>query len=104
MKRWVAAAACAVGLLASAHASADAVVNVSVRNAAGQAVDGVVQLRPTGPGKSFSCSTSRGGCTMRSVPGGSYVVTFRPRKGTAPAPRKVMIPPTGKADLHISAK
>jgi hypothetical protein len=41
---------------------------------------------------------------MRSVPGGRYIVVFKPNSGSATAPKKVMIPPDGKADLHIAAK
>ena len=40
---------------------------------------------------------------MRSVPGGRYVVVFKPKSGKATTPKKVMIPPSGKADLHIAA-
>jgi hypothetical protein len=41
---------------------------------------------------------------MRSVPGGRYLAVFKPASGSATAPKKVMIPPDGKADLHIAAK
>jgi hypothetical protein len=41
---------------------------------------------------------------MRSVPGGRYVVVFTPTSGNSTAPKKVMIPPDGSADLHIAAK
>jgi hypothetical protein len=41
---------------------------------------------------------------MRSVPGGRYLAVFKPNSGSATAPKKVMIPPDGKADLHIAAK
>lgn len=93
-----------VGLLVPAHANADAVVHVIVRSADQKPVDGRVDLKPLGDGRSFKCSTVKGACTMNSVPGGSYIVTFQPNKGSATAPRKVMIPPDGAADLHISAK
>ena len=104
MRRFVAAILCALSLLVTTHASADAVVHVIVRNIDEQPVDGLVKLRPLGDGKSFNCSTVKGACTMRSVPGGSYIVTFQPSKGGSTTPRKVMIPPDGEADLHISAK
>ena len=104
MRRFVATFLCALSLLVTTEASADAVVRVLVRNMDDQPVDGMVQLKPLGDGKSFSCSTAKGACMIRSVPGGSYIVTFRPNKGSAPSPRKVMIPPDGEADLHISAK
>jgi len=41
---------------------------------------------------------------MRSVPGGRYLAVFKPKSGSATAPKKVMIPPDGNADLHIAAK
>lgn len=79
-------------------AKADAVVNVKVHGGG----DGRVEL--SGDGGKFTCTTSQGSCTIRSVPGGRYVVVFKPKSGTATAPKKVMIPPDGSADLHISAK
>ena len=112
MRRFVATILCAlslsvglsVGLLVPGHASADAVVHVIIRNIDERPVDGLVKLKPLDDGKSFSCSTVKGTCTISSVPGGSYIVTFQPNKGRSTAPRKVMIPPEGEADLHISAK
>lgn len=104
MKRFFVTVLCGLSLLIATEASADAVVRVLVRNMQGKPVDGAVKLKPLSDGKSFSCSTVKGACTMKSVPGGSYVVTFQPNKGSAPNPRKVMIPPDGEADLHISAK
>jgi hypothetical protein len=98
----MAALVCVSSLALAAPASADAVVHVIVRNRDNKPVDGRVSLK--GDGKSFGCSTSNGECTMRAVPGGSYIVTFKPSQGSSTAPRKVMIPPEGKADLHISAK
>lgn len=85
-------------LFAAAGASADAVVRVSVHGGG----DGQVQL--SGEGGTFTCTTSQGSCTIRSVPGGRYVAIFKPKSGSATAPKKVMIPPSGTADLHISAK
>ena len=102
MKRAIAAFICALGLTITAPVQADAVVNVRVRNADNQPVDGRVELN--GEGGVFTCTTSQGGCTMRAVPGGQYIVVFRPRSGSATTPKKVMIPPDGKADLHIAAK
>ncbi len=85
-------------LFASSQASADAVVRVSVHGGG----DGQVQL--SGEGGTFTCTTSQGSCTSRSVPGGRYVVVFKPKSGSPTAPKKVMIPPDGKADLHLAAK
>ncbi|MDH3624400.1 MAG: hypothetical protein OES69_18955 [Myxococcales bacterium] len=104
MRRVVATVLCALSLVVTTQASADAVVRVRVRNMNNEPVDGTVQLKPLGDGKSFGCSTVKGACMISSVPGGSYIVTFRPKEGSSPNPRKVMIPPDGEADLHISAK
>lgn len=104
MRSGLAVLMCAVALLVAAPASADAVVNAIVRNAAKQPVDGEVSLSPTGEGKRFRCTTSKGACTIRGVPGGRYIVTFRPKAGSPTAPRKVVIPPSGNTDLHIAAK
>jgi len=102
--RLIATVLCAVVISVAAPVSADAVVRVIVRNSSNAPVDGKVSLKPQGEGKSFACTTSKGACTMRSVPGGPYIVTFRPKSGSATAPRKVMIPPSGEAEMHIAAK
>lgn len=91
-----------LALCMSTAAQADAVVHVKVRNASNQAVDGRVEL--SGQGGTFTCTTSQGNCTLRSVPGGRYTVVFKPKSGSATAPKKVMIPPDGSADLLIAAK
>ena len=98
MKRAAATVVWALALMLTTGARADAVVNVHVRGGA----DGQVQLR--GDGGTFTCTTSQGSCTIRSVPGGRYVVVFNPKNGNPTAPKKVMIPPDGSADLHIAAK
>ncbi len=98
MKRAAATVVCAFALMLTTEASADAVVNVKVHGGG----DGQVEL--SGEGGSFTCTTSQGSCTIRSVPGGRYVVVFKPKSGNPTAPKKVMIPPDGTADLHISAK
>jgi hypothetical protein len=102
MMRTFAIVVCALGLLIASEAKADAVVNVKVRNSSNQAVDGRVEL--SGDGGRFTCTTSQGGCTIRSVPGGRYTVLFVPKSGSATAPKKVMIPPDGSAELLIAAK
>lgn len=104
MKTSFAAILCTLIWLVSVPASADAVVHVIVRDAASKPVDGAVSLQPVGEGKSFGCTTADGACTIRGVAGGRYIASFRPKSGSAPAPRKVVIPPTGSADLHITAK
>ncbi len=98
MKRVAAAAICIFAFMWTAGVRADAVVNVRVHGGG----DGRVEL--SGEGGTFTCTTSQGGCTIRSVPGGRYVVVFKPKSGSPTAPKKVMIPPDGSADLHITAK
>jgi hypothetical protein len=98
MKHALATVICAMALLLTTQAKADAVVNVTVQGGD----DGRVEL--SGDGGTFSCTVSQGRCTIRSVPGGRYVAVFRPKSGKPTAPKKVMIPPDGKADLYISAK
>lgn len=102
MIRGLAIVVCALGLLISSGVRADAVVHVKVHGASNQAVDGRVEL--SGDGGRFTCTTSQGSCTIRSVPGGRYTVVFVPKSGSATAPKKVMIPPNGSAELRIAAK
>jgi hypothetical protein len=102
MSRVAAILVCALSLMVTTEVKADAVVHVKVRSADNKPVDGRVEL--SGGGGTFTCTTSQGSCTMRSVPGGRYIAVFRPKSGSATAPKKVMIPPDGKADLLIAAK
>jgi hypothetical protein len=102
MNRIAAILLCALGLMVAAPASADAVVNVKVRSGDNRPVDGRVQL--SGDGGTFTCTTNQGSCTLRGVPGGRYIAVFTPKSGKATAPKSVMIPPDGQADLHIAAK
>ncbi len=102
MKRVAVILVCAFSLLVTTHVKADAVVHVKVRSADNKPVDGRVEL--SGEGGTFTCTTSQGSCTMRAVPGGRYVAVFKPNSGTSTSPKNVMIPPDGKADLHIAAK
>lgn len=102
MKHGLTILVCALGLFMASGARADAVVHVKVRNASNQSVDGRVEL--SGDGGRFTCTTSQGSCTIRSVPGGRYTVVFAPKSGSATAPKKVMIPPDGSAELLIAAK
>lgn len=82
-------------------ARADALVVVEVR--AGKAIaDGTVTLTPKAGGKAHQCKTVRGSCTLDGVPGGLYTATIVPVAGKAPKPRTVMIPPSGRVELHLS--
>jgi len=102
MSRAAAIVVCILSLMFTAEVKADAVVHVKVRSADNKPVDGRVEL--SGAGGTFTCTTSQGSCTLRSVPGGRYVAVFKPASGSATSPKKVMIPPDGQADLHIAAK
>ena len=101
MSRAAAILVCVLSIMVTAQVKADAVVHVKVRSADNKPVDGRVEL--SGDGGTFTCTTSQGSCTMRSVPGGRYLAVFQPKSGSSTAPKKVMIPPDGKADLHIAA-
>ena len=102
MRRVAAIVVCALSLMVTAQVKADAVVHVKVRSADNEPVEGRVEL--SGGGGTFTCTTSQGSCTLRSVPGGRYMAVFKPASGSATTPKKVMIPPNGQADLHIAAK
>jgi hypothetical protein len=102
MRRAAAILVCALSLMFAAPVRADAVVHVKVRSGDNKPVDGRVEL--SGAGGTFTCTTSQGSCTLRSVPGGRYMAVFKPASGSATTPKKVMIPPNGQADLHIAAK
>jgi hypothetical protein len=79
-------------------------VIVEVRTPSGEAPDGKVTLEPVGGGKSYSCTTTRGECTLEGVPGGRYLATLTPKEGEAPAPRRVMIPPSGEVTVHVPTR
>ena len=102
VRRVVAGVVCLLSLALASPVWAEAVVNVKVHSADNKPVDGRVELH--GQGGRFTCTTSQGSCTMRNVPGGRYVVVFKPKSGSPTNPKKVMIPPSGKADLHIAAR
>jgi hypothetical protein len=83
-------------------AAAQATVVVQVRTPDGEPAEGKVTLVPKGEGQRHQCTTREGKCSMEGVPGGSYEVRLEPADGKAPPPRKVMIPPSGKATLIVS--
>ncbi|MEM9861062.1 MAG: hypothetical protein AAF938_05575 [Myxococcota bacterium] len=89
-----------LSLALAAVAFAEALVVVEVRTAGGQAVDGRVSL--SGPGGSFSCQTSGGGCRIEGVPGGRYTVSFTSSSGQSTS-RPAVIPPEGRVTLHVAA-
>lgn len=85
-------------------AFAEALVVVEVRTPAGAAAEGTVVLAPLGEGATHRCTTKAGTCQMEKVPGGRYTVTVEPTAGDAPAPRKVVIPPSGRVSLIVSTR
>lgn len=91
-------------LSVSLVAGAQSRVVVEVRTPAGEVADGRVTLEPEGGGKSFSCTTRRGQCTLEGVPGGRYIAKLEPNQGEAPAPRRVMIPPSGEVTVHVPTR
>ena len=97
--------ACAVIAFTASGVSAQARVLVEVRNPDGGKVNGQVTLSATGDtNKKFTCRTSGGRCTISGVPGGRYVVVFRPNKGKAGSPQQAMIPPDGEVKLRVSSR
>lgn len=91
-----------VGVAASARA--DALVVVQVRNAAGAPADAKVTLETNAGQRVADCTTTAGTCEMAGVPGGSYKARVEPRSGKAPAPRNVMIPPSGRVSLIVNTE
>lgn len=90
--------------LLTTQVRADAEVRVRVEDATGQAADGKVTLESASESaKRFSCTTQKGSCTIKGVPGGQYLVVFSPAKGSSTKPRKVMIPPNGQVKLRVAA-
>ena len=83
-------------------ASADAVVVVKLRDPDGNPADGKVTLKAVGKKGEHKCQTSKGMCQISGVPGGKYMVVVVPDSGSAPSPRKAMIPPSGKVELFVS--
>jgi len=84
-------------------ARADALVSVQLKDANGQPAEGKVTLLDAQGKPVASCDAHAGKCDMQNVPGGAFTVTVQPTKGNAPKPRKVMIPPSGKVALVVTA-
>src|SRR5688572_14460066 len=80
-------------------ALAQARVVVEVRNPGGIIADGELTLTAVSGGATFSCRTVAGTCELSDVPGGQYTATLRPANGNPPAPRTVVIPPSGRVTL-----
>lgn len=85
-------------------ALAQARVLVEVRNPGGIIADGELTLTAQSGGATFVCRTVAGSCELNGVPGGPYTATLRPVNGEPPAPRTVMIPPSGRVTLRVSTQ
>lgn len=79
-------------------------VIVEVRTPEGDVADGKVTLEAVKGGERHSCTTTRGRCVLEGVPGGKYMAKLEPAKGEAPAPRRVMIPPSGEVTVHVPTR
>lgn len=85
-------------------ARADALVEVELRNGAGEPAEGEVTLESLDGKKVAGCATAQGRCALGQVPGGDYRVRVAPREGKAPKPRRVMVPPDGKVSLIVNTE
>lgn len=90
--------------LVAAGARADAVVEVQVRDAAGEPAEGEVVLESLEGKRVAGCTTVKGLCSLGNVPGGSYRVKVAPVAGKAPRPKRVMVPPEGKVTLIVNTE
>ena len=86
----------------SLPAFAEATVSVELKDAKGASADGEVSLYTKAGERVASCTTQAGRCEMSAVPGGMYEARVAPKKGAAPKPHSVMIPPSGTAKLIVS--
>jgi hypothetical protein len=84
-------------------ASAEALVSVQLKDGAGQPSEGKVSLRDAAGKTIATCQARAGKCEMPNVPGGTFTVTVEPAHGSAPKPRKVLIPPKGKVALVLTS-
>jgi hypothetical protein len=85
-------------------AFAQARVVVEVRSPGGIIADGELTLTAQEGGGTFSCATIAGTCELSGVPGGVYTASLRPTNGAPPAPRTVVIPPSGRVTLRVSTQ
>lgn len=85
------------------HAHAEALVTVQLKDGQGRPAEGKVTLLDAENKPIASCQAQAGKCEMRGVPGGTFTVTVQPSQGEAPKPRRVLIPPSGKVALVVTA-
>jgi hypothetical protein len=90
-------------VLWATHVHAEALVTVQLKNGQGQPGEGKVTLLDAESKPVASCDAHAGKCEMHNVPGGTFTVTVQPAQGDAPKPRKVLIPPSGKVALVVTA-
>ena len=90
----------AIVLSFPALAAADASIAVRLIDAEGRPVDGTVTLQKSGVTR--SCRTTAARCTV-TAPAGSYTVTMRPVRGSAPPPRSFTVPASGSISLALTA-
>ena len=90
--------------LVSLGASAEALVEVELRNAAGEPAEGEVTLESLDGKRVAGCTTEKGRCALGAVPGGDYRVRVAPRAGKPPRARRVMVPPEGKVSLIVNTE
>ena len=93
------AAGFTLAISTAATAQAHSRVQVQLTDSAGRPVDGTVTM--TGPA-TLSCRTTAARCTI-TAPAGTYRVTLRPVRGTAPAPRTLRVPASGTTSLALRA-
>ncbi len=89
-------------LVAPSPASAEATVEVTLKDGSGKLAEGVVTLSDAQGSAVARCEAREGRCEMPNVAGGNYTVTVKPKVGPEPKPRKVMIPPSGKVALMVA--
>ncbi len=82
-------------------AFAEATVIVELKAADGSPVDGTVEL--TKGDAKHRCTTEKGRCEIKAVPGGMYNVEVSQGDRPAPKPKSVMIPPSGEVKLIVNA-
>lgn len=87
-------------LLVTSAALAEPVVTVHVRRA-GATADGTVTVTDA-DGRSVSCETVRGECTLRGLTAGRHRVVAVGPDGQQSEPRAVMLPPDGEVSLFVS--
>ncbi|MFT3923544.1 MAG: hypothetical protein QM778_13520 [Myxococcales bacterium] len=85
----------------ASSALAEATVIVDLKTADGASAEGTVELKK-GDAK-FRCTTSKGHCEIKGVPGGMYSVEVSQADKPAPKPKSVMIPPSGEVKLIVNA-